>query len=103
MPYVKNASYLNGTNPNQVGGKILNPTRRINVLSSYSLGRYPNQRGGLNSCGYYLHGLDAGLPRQGKLGALLRLKQQEALLEHSKRGALYRKPGKNNNLSIFFF
>ena len=41
-------------------------------------------------CGYYLHGPKAGLIRPGKLAALLRLHQQRALLEHSKRGSLYR-------------
>ena len=54
------------------------------------------------SCGYYLHGPDAGLPRPGKLAVLLRLKQQEALLEHSKRGSLYRNLDENIDLSEFF-
>ena len=54
------------------------------------------------SCGYYLHGREAGLPRPGKLAVLLRLHQQKALLEHSKRGSLYGNLDENVDLSEFF-
>ena len=41
---MKTASFFSSvTNPNQFGGK----NRKMNVLSSYSLGRNPNQHGGL--------------------------------------------------------